>query len=95
MTQNRNLASFANNISVSTTGNVGISNSAPTDKLSINGTTFFQGNVKFGTSSIAVGLQANGSLGTTGQVLTSNGSSIYWATATTDPTPTVFLLMGA
>ena len=44
---------------------------------------------------VAKGIQANGSLGTTGQVLTSNGSSIYWATATTDPTPTVFLLMGA
>jgi hypothetical protein len=44
---------------------------------------------------IAKGIQANGSVGTAGQVLTSNGSSIYWATATTDPTPTVFLLMGA
>lgn len=44
---------------------------------------------------IAKGIQANGSIGTTGQVLTSNGTSVYWATATTDPTPTVFLLMGA
>lgn len=52
----------------------------------------FNANVTIGTTA---GLNANGSVGTSGQVLTSNGSSVYWATATTDPTPTVFLLMGA
>ena len=52
----------------------------------------FNANVTIATSA---GLKANGSVGTTGQVLTSNGSSVYWSTATTDPTATVFLLMGA
>ena len=61
-------------------GNFGIGNNAPIDKLSINGTTFLQGNVIFGNSSITVGLQANGSYGTAGQLLTSNGTATYWST---------------
>ena len=63
------------------TGNVGIGNTSLTDKLSVNGTTYFGGNVQLGTSSISVGLRANGSYGTAGQVLTSNGTATYWATA--------------
>jgi len=61
-------------------GNTGIGNSAPTDKLSVNGTTYHQGNVILGSSSVAVGLQANGGYGTAGQVLTSNGTATYWST---------------
>ena len=59
-------------------GNFGISNSTPADKLSINGTTYHGGNVILGSSSLTVGLQANGSYGSAGQVLTSNGSAVYW-----------------
>jgi len=33
--------------------------------------------------------------GASGKYLTSNGTTASWATITTDPTPTVFLLMGA
>lgn len=33
--------------------------------------------------------------GNSGKYLTTDGSASSWATITTDPTPTVFLLMGA
>jgi hypothetical protein len=62
-------------------GNIGIGNTAPSDRLSVNGTTFLSGNVILGSSSVAVGLQANGGYGTSGQVLTSNGTATYWAAA--------------
>ena len=72
------------NIIVNTTivfiGNSTVSLSANSSTLILSNTT---------------GIYANGSLGTANQVLTSNGSSVYWSTATTDPTATVFLLMGA
>jgi len=58
-------------------GNIGIGNTDPTDKLSVNGTTFLGGDVTLGSS----GLSANGSYGSFGQSLLSNGSSTYWATA--------------
>ena len=69
--------------------------------MSVNGTTFLQGNVKLGSSSIAVGLQANGGYGTAGQVLASNGSATYWTTvsggasltANTTDTQTYYLPM--
>lgn len=56
-------------------GNVGIGNSAPTTKLSVNGTSYFGANV-----TIVSALTANGSVGTAGQVLTSNATGIYWST---------------
>lgn len=62
-------------------GNLGVGNTAPTNKLSVNGTTYLGGNVILGSASVAVGLQANGNYGTSGQVLTSNGTATYWATA--------------
>jgi hypothetical protein len=62
-------------------GNIGIGNTAPSDRLSVNGTTFHSGNVILGSSSVTVGLQANGGYGTSGQVLTSNGTATYWAAA--------------
>jgi hypothetical protein len=40
------------------------------------GITTFSANIILGTS----GVSSNGSFGTTGQVLTSNGSSVYWST---------------
>ena len=61
-------------------GNIGIGNNAPSDRLSVSGTTYHGGNVIFGNSSVVVGVQANGSYGTTGQVLTSNGTATYWST---------------
>jgi hypothetical protein len=57
-------------------GNVGIGNTAPTSKLSVNGTAYLQGNVTF-TQGI---IDSTGSQGTAGQVLTSNGSgNVYWS----------------
>jgi len=38
---------------------------------------------------------ANSSTGTSGQVLTSTGTGVQWAAVAADPTPTVFMLMGA
>ena len=59
-------------------GNVGIGNTAPADKLSINGTTYYGGNVKI-AAGISI-IDSTGSQGTVGQVLTSNGSgNVYWA----------------
>jgi hypothetical protein len=50
-------------------GNIGLGNTSPIHKLRIEGDVSLSG-----------GVHANGSLGTTGQVLHSNGSSIYWDT---------------
>jgi hypothetical protein len=57
-------------------GSVGIGNTAPGDRLSVNGTTYLGGNV---TILSTAALNANGSVGTAGQLLTSNGSAIYWS----------------
>jgi Major tropism determinant N-terminal domain len=64
------------------------------------------GNVVFSTSPSITGatetnltlagtLTANSSTGTSGQFLSSTGTGTAWASVTTDPTPTVFMLMGA
>ena len=55
-------------------GNVGIGNTAPADKLSVNGTTYLQANVTLNAA-----LVANGGAGSAGQVLHSNGTATYWA----------------
>ena len=52
-------------------GNLGVGNTSPTHKLRVEGDISLTG-----------GIHANSSLGTSGQVLTSNGSISYW----TDPT---------
>ena len=54
----------------------------------VNGATISVGtSVVANTSRLAlgtaVGLQANGSIGTTGQVLTSNGTTVYWGSTST------------
>jgi hypothetical protein len=46
------------------------------------------------TSNLAISSLPSQS-GNNGKYLTTNGSTASWATITTDPTPTVFLLMGA
>ena len=77
--------------------NVGIGTSTPNAKLSVAGTanvsgvttlgssltvtgpTTLNGNVVVGTTS---GISANGSYGSSGQVLVSNGNAVYWGTGT-------------
>ena len=62
---------------ITETGNVGINNSSPTHKLSVNGTTYFGGNVTISTG-VNI-LDSTGSQGTAGQVLASNGTgNVYW-----------------
>lgn len=56
-------------------GSVGVGNTVPTAKFSVNGTTYLQGNVTF-TQGI---VDSTGSQGTAGQVLASNGAgNVYW-----------------
>ena len=74
-----NVSTTAERLRITGNGNIGIGNNTPTDKLSIGGTSYYGGNVILGSSSLAVGLQANGGYGTAGQVLTSNGTATYWA----------------
>ena len=50
-----------------------------TSDFTITGTTTYNNNVIIGATS---GLSANGSYGNSGQALLSNGSAVYWATAT-------------
>ena len=49
------------------------------------GITTLNANLILGSSSITVGLQANGSYGTAGQVLQSNGTATYWSDVNTAP----------
>jgi hypothetical protein len=53
-------------------GNVGIGNTSPSHKLRVQGDISLSG-----------GVHANGGFGTSGQVLTSNGTVAYWSTPTT------------
>jgi hypothetical protein len=103
-----------NNIIITSGSNVGISNTAPTHTLSINGNMFVNTSITLNTQLIAntlglyhtgtintasftigssvtanttrlvlasaVGLSANGTLGSNGQVLTSNATAVYWST---------------
>ena len=48
----------------------------------------FGGDIVMGAAGTAVGLQANGSYGTAGQVLASNGTSTFWTTAVGPTGPT-------
>jgi hypothetical protein len=57
-------------------GNTGIGNTAPTHKLSVNGTSFFGGAITFANNNT---ITANGSVGSAGQVLTSNTTGVYWS----------------
>jgi hypothetical protein len=77
-TRNANVASLnvtTNTVTIGTSayfvanGNIGIGNSAPAHRLRV------EGNI-----SLSGGIHANGSLGTAGQVLHSNGTVVYWDT---------------
>ena len=79
-------SSTVNAISITVGGNMGVGNSAPTDKLSIAGTlatgnTTITGVINVSSNAIFTGgIIANGSIGTAGQVLTSNAAGLYWST---------------
>ena len=63
---------IANSTGITTTGFANVSST-----LRVGGVTTFSGNVVLGS----VGVSANGGFGTAGQVLSSNGTAAYWATA--------------
>lgn len=60
-----------------TNSRVGIGNTAPAHSLSVNGTSYFGDNITIAPSKT---ISANGSFGTTGQVLTTDGTTAYWST---------------
>ena len=70
-------------------GNVGIGNTAPNARLQVTGTANISGLTTISSDLVlGAGLNANGSTGTAGQVLTSNGvtGSPYWSTSITGVT---------
>lgn len=61
-------------------GNVGIGNTAPNAKLQVTGTANISGLATFSSNVVLkAGLNANGTGGSAGQVLTSNGTVAYWS----------------
>ena len=72
-----NTSTFGTAAYVVANGNVGIGNSAPAHKLAVNGTLWLAANI---TTTNTVNIVANGVLGTAGQVLASNGTTLYWQT---------------
>lgn len=74
-----NVATLAAN-NASYLGGVAAANYVNTSgAYTLSGNLTFNGNVTIGTSA---GLNANGTYGTSGQVLTSNGTTVYWSTVT-------------
>lgn len=89
-------ASISNTFTVGTTtyfvanGNIGIGTTTPNAKLTVTGTANISGNVVIGGITTlsanlifsGAGVSANGDFGTSGQVLTSSGTSgnVYWST---------------
>lgn len=67
-------------------GNIGIGTVTPDSKLAVTGTANISGNVVFGS-----GISVNGSFGTAGQALTSNGAGAYWASSVAPPGGWVYL----
>jgi len=65
----------ANDVIITSGANVGIGNTAPVHKLTVQGPVYVSGNL-----TIISGLIANGIMGSAGQVLASNGTALYWNT---------------
>jgi len=66
---------------ISAGGNVGIGNTAPNAKLQVTGTANISGLTTISANLVlGAGLTANGTGGTAGQLLTSNGTTVYWTT---------------
>ena len=68
LTTTGNVINIGTTLYTTSSGNVGIGTSTPNTKLSVSGTVTITG-----------GIVANGSIGTNGHVLHSNGSGMYWA----------------
>ena len=73
-------------MTISGNGNIGIGNTTPANRLVVAGTSLISGNAAFSANITVTGtailnaVSANGTVGTAGQVLTSNGTTTYWAT---------------
>lgn len=64
-------------------GNVGIGNTAPNARLQVTGTANISGLVSLSGNLVlsnTTAIVANGTVGTAGQVLSSNATTVYWAT---------------
>ena len=64
-------------------GNVGIGNTTPNARLQVTGTANISGLVSLSGNlalSTTTAIVANGTVGTAGQVLSSNATTVYWAT---------------
>ena len=63
---------------------ISVSNTTATFLNANSSSVYVGNNLILGNSSVIVGLQANGGYGTSGQVLTSNGTATYWSTLSAD-----------
>lgn len=72
-------------------GNFGVGNTTPTNRLTVQGNVSIAltgSYLKLGDAATAVAISANGSNGTSGQVLSSNGTSVYWSDSAGGPATT-------
>lgn len=59
---------------IASNGNFGVGNTSPAHRFRVDG------NVSYSGTLFTAGISANGSVGSSGQILTSNGSQAYWQT---------------
>lgn len=62
-----------------TNNRVGINNTSPDASLTVTGTANVSGDVTLSATLYLNAVSANGTLGSSGQALTTNGSAVYWA----------------
>lgn len=67
-------ANNQNLVYITANGNFGVGNTTPAHKFRV------EGNVSYSGTLFTAGISANGSVGSAGQILTSNGSQAYWQT---------------
>ena len=80
MAQNFQIATFANNISAANSTGLYYSGSINATSFTVGSTFTVNTTVMNGSS---LGFYANGTLGSSGQYLASNGSATYWTTGLT------------